>query len=29
VKFLISAPVYIIQHFSIGLGLLAGLIRKI
>ena len=28
-KFLISAPIYIIQHFSIGLGLLAGLIRKI
>jgi GT2 family glycosyltransferase len=29
VKFLISAPIYVIQHFSIGLGLLAGLIRKI
>jgi hypothetical protein len=28
-KFLISAPIYIIQHFSIGLGLLAGLIRKL
>jgi glycosyltransferase involved in cell wall biosynthesis len=28
VKFLVSAPIYIIQHFSIGLGLLAGLIKK-
>jgi glycosyltransferase involved in cell wall biosynthesis len=28
VKFLVCAPIYIIQHFSIGLGLLAGLIKK-
>jgi glycosyltransferase involved in cell wall biosynthesis len=29
VKYMISAPIYIIQHFSIGLGLLIGLIRKL
>ena len=28
-KYLVSAPIFVIHHFSMGLGLLAGLIRKL
>jgi GT2 family glycosyltransferase len=28
VRFLVSVPIYFIQHFSVGLGLLAGLLKK-
>jgi GT2 family glycosyltransferase len=29
VRFMVSAPIYVIQHFSIGLGLLGGLMKKV
>ena len=29
IKYLVSVPIYMIEHFGIGLGFIAGLLRKL